>query len=155
VIDSDAFEAPERLREVAVLAANDVRYQEGCGSSRHQYVHGTVDQVDAYCEELLQAMYEYHDRVQGSCRATPREIVEEVDGLRHLEPDYRVWGRSDGSGLIVRSSEPVDFYPDCRTVNVVRVDRLEDVALHTNEATQTVGIYPPERKFTLRDALIP
>src|SRR5262249_43427495 len=119
VIDSDAFEAPERLREVAVLAANDVRYQEGCGSSRHQYVHGTVDQVDAYCEELLRAMYEYHDRVQGSCRATPREIVEEVDGLRHLEPDYRVWGRSDGSGLIVRSSEPVDFYPDCRTVNVV------------------------------------
>jgi hypothetical protein len=153
VIGPEAFESPERTRAVADLAANDVRYQEGCGTSRHQYLQGTVEQADAYCEALLAAMHDYHDRVQGSCKATPTEIVEEVDGLRLLEPEYRVWGTYDGSGLVVRSDEPVDFYPDGRTVNVVRLDDLDDVAQHVNVATQTVGVFPPERKVALRDRL--
>jgi hypothetical protein len=91
--------------------------------------------------------------VQGTLNPTPREIIDEVDGLRSLEPDYRVWGSYDGSGLVVRSDEPVDFYPDARTVNVVVVDDLNDAVDHVNVATQTVGVYPPERKSELRDLL--
>jgi hypothetical protein len=153
VIGPEAFESPEATRRVADLASNDVRYQEGCGTSRHQYVQGTEEQADAYCEALLAAMHDYHERVQGTCKLTPPEVVEAVDGLRTLDPIYRVWGAYDGSGLIVRSDEPVDFYPDGRTVNVVRLRNIADVVQHVNVATQTVGVYPPELKATLRDAL--
>jgi hypothetical protein len=153
IIGPEAFESPEITRQVADLAANDVRYQEGCGTSRHQYVQGTVEQADAYGEALLAAMKDYHDRVQGSCKPTPPEVVEAVDGLRMLDPIYKVWGRYDGSGLVVRSDEPVDFYPDGRTVNVVRLDSLDEVVHHVNVATQTVGLWPPDLKMTMRDAL--
>jgi hypothetical protein len=153
VIDTDAFSNSAELARVADLAAADVRYQEGCGTSRHQYVRGTAEQVDAYCAELLRSMHDFHLRVGGSCNAPPRDLIEEVEALRLLEPEYRVWGAYDGTGLIVRSIEPVDFYPDGRTVNVVHLQSLSDVAQHVNAATQTVGVYPPERKDELRDLL--
>lgn len=70
-----------------------------------------------------------------------------------LEPDYRVFGTFDGHGIVVRSSEPVDFYPDGKVVNVVQVERLEDVLSEANVATQTVGIYPDARRKGLRNAL--
>ena len=154
VIDEGAFESPGTLKDAADRAAMDVRYQEGCATSRHQFVRGTVEQVDAYCAALLTAMHEFHERVQGCGKVTPRDIIEEVDALRDLEPEYRVWGASDGSGLVVRSSEPVDFYPDARTVNVVQIDGLDDVAGFVTEATQTVGVYPPASKYEIRDRLI-
>lgn len=154
VIDQGAFESAETLKDAADRAAMDVRYQEGCATSRHQFVAGSVEQVDSYCEALLQALHDFHARVQGTGKSTPREVADEVEGLRMLEPDFRVWGVADGSGLIVRSSEPVDFYPDGRTVNVIRVDDLADVVGFVTEATQTVGVYPPSSKGGVRDALV-
>jgi hypothetical protein len=153
VIGREAFSSPARIREVADLATYDVRYQEGCGTSRHQFLEATVEEADAYSAALLDAMHAYHERVQGVNKPTPREVVAETDGLRHLEPDYRVWGTYDGSGLVVRSDEPVDFYPDGRTVNVVRLDDIRQVLPYINAATQTAGVYPRELKFALRDEL--
>jgi hypothetical protein len=153
VIGRETFSSADRIREVAALAVEDVGYQEGCGRSRHQFVEATVEQADAYSEALLDAMHAFHERVQGVNKPTPREVVEETDGLRHLEPDYRVWGEYDGSGLVVRSDEPVDFYPDGRTVNVVRLDDVRQVLPYINAATQTVGVYPRELRFALRDDL--
>lgn len=154
VIDNAAFDSAETLKDAADRAAMDVRYQEGCATSRHQFVKGSIEQVDAYCDALLTAMHDFHDRVQGTGKVTPREIAEEVEGLRMLEPDFRVWGQADGSGLVVRSSEPVDFYPDARTVNVVKVNDLADVVHFVTEATQTVGVYPPASKALVRDSLV-
>ena len=37
--------------------------------------------------------------------------------------------------------------------NVVLVGNLEDAVTHVNVATQTIGIYPDERKTQLRDKL--
>jgi hypothetical protein len=153
LIDVQAFDSPEHTAVAAAAAAKDVHYQEGCTHSRHHFVRGTTEQVDTYCEALLQALHEYHATMQGRLRPTPLEITDQVDGLRMLAPEYGVWGRYDGSGLVVRSSEPVDFYPDARTVNVVVLDELVDVQQHVTEATQTVGIYPPERKADVRDLL--
>jgi hypothetical protein len=70
-----------------------------------------------------------------------------------MEPLYRVWGDYAGSGLVVRSEEPVDFHPDFRTVNVVPVAELAEGIAHATVATQTVGVYPPARKEALRDSL--
>jgi hypothetical protein len=54
---------------------------------------------------------------------------------------------------VIRSDAPVDFYPDGRIVNVVRVQSLRDAVRHANVATQTVGVFPAARKAELRDAL--
>ena len=76
---------------------------------------------------------------------------EEIEVLRALEPLYRVWGGYEGEGLVIRSEEPVDFYPDGKVVNVVPVESLSQAVKYANVATKTVGIYPPERRRELRD----
>jgi hypothetical protein len=81
-------------------------------------------------------------------------LREEIDGLRDLTDYYSVWGGYDGRGIVIRSEEPVDFQPDHKVVNVVPVARLEDALPYVTVATQTVGIYPPDRKTALRDALV-
>jgi hypothetical protein len=83
----------------------------------------------------------------------PSELRDEIDGLRMLEPVYRVFGGYDGEGVVIRSEDPVDFHPDGKIVNVVQVKDLRDAVRFANVATQTVGVYPPARKTELRNAL--
>ena len=85
--------------------------------------------------------------------------------LMMLDDEFRVWGKTDGKGLVIRSDEPVDFHPINKTANVVRVDSLDDTAnvvrvdslddaaRYVNVATQTVGFYPFERMPDYRDRL--
>jgi Acyl-CoA reductase (LuxC) len=73
--------------------------------------------------------------------------------MRAMRSAYRVWGSMDGSGLVIRSAEPVEFHPVNKTVNVVVVPSLRAAVNYANVATQTVGIYPEARKAGLRDAL--
>lgn len=127
--------------------------QDACAASRFVYVEGDDVQVDAFCGALADELRA--ERPLSSAYATPlgNEIRNEIDVLRGLEPVYRVWGDYDGSGLVVRSDEPVDFYPTSKTVNVVTVPSLADAVRHANVATQTVGVYPASRITGLRDAL--
>ena len=55
---------------------------------------------------------------------------------------------------MIRSEQPVDFYPDRKVVNVVPVASLRDAVQYANVATQTVGVYPAARKAEVRDALV-
>ena len=66
---------------------------------------------------------------------------------------YRLFGTSNGAGLVIRSDEPVDFYPSAKTVNVVRVESLSDAVRYINVSTQTVGVYPNPRREAMRDRL--
>jgi hypothetical protein len=70
-----------------------------------------------------------------------------------LAPTFQVFGRDDGTGLVVLSDEPVGFHPSGKTVNVVRVPSLDDALAHVNVATQTIGLYPASRAPELRDRL--
>lgn len=45
------------------------------------------------------------------------------------------------------------FHPIGKVVNVVRVDNIADGVNFANPATQTVGVWPPERKSEVRDRL--
>jgi hypothetical protein len=140
---------------VADLAAADatVMDQQACVSSRFQFVEGSVQEVDAYCAALQQRLG-VERFVTSACSTAPTgEIRDEIEALAMLEPDFRVFGQFDGRGIVIRSEEPVDFHPDGRVVNVVRVDRLEDAIRQANVATQTVGIFPDARRTQLRDAL--
>ena len=67
--------------------------------------------------------------------------------------DLKVWGGFDGRGLVILSDRPVEFQPTNKTSNVVMVDSLDDAVRYVNVATQTIGVYPYERKAQLRDRL--
>jgi hypothetical protein len=155
VIGREAFASPETLAEVADLAATDVMIfnQDACVAPRHICVEGSIEDADRFCELLHKRLGV--DRALGSAIG-PRpgkDICEAVDGLRWLEPDYRVWGEFDGRGLVIRSPEPVDFHPTNKTVNVIPVDAMADAARFATVATQTVGVYPAERKPEIRDRM--
>lgn len=151
-----AMHAEQSVREqVAELGAADatVMDQQACVSSRFQFVEGSIEEVDAYCA-ALQARLGIQRQTSSVCSRPPSGAVREgIEALIMLEPDYRVFGSFDGRGIVIRSDEPVDFHPDGRVVNVVRVERLADAIAHANVATQTVGIYPEAQRLALRDAL--
>lgn len=155
MIGAEAHQDEATRCMVADLAAADatVMDQQACVSSRFQFVEGSVEEVDAYCV-ALQARLGVERFTSSACSTVPQgEIRDEIEALAMLEPDYRVFGSFDGRGLVIRSDEPVDFHPDGRIVNVVRVARLEEAICQANVATQTVGVWPAARRCALRDAL--
>ena len=155
LIGREAFASDQVLAEVADRAAFDATLmnQQACASSRFQFVEGTPEQVDRYCALLQQRMAVDRPTASAFGPQVPAELRDEIDGLRSLEPYYRVWGTYDGAGVVIRSEDPVDFHPDGKIVNVVPVSDLRDAVRYVNVATQTVGVYPPERKAELRNAL--
>ncbi len=156
LIGHEAFESPLTLANVAERGAADAAMfeQDACASSRYQYIEGSVEEVDRYCALLVERLGVARPLNSAQGRPTPRELRDQVEGLRSLEPAFRVWGGYDGRGLVVRSDEPVDFHPDARTVNVVMVKSLLDAARFTNVSTQTIGVYPCGRKAEVRDAIM-
>jgi hypothetical protein len=158
MIGREAFDAADSgatLAELAQRGAADVLSfdQDACNASRYQFVEGTTEQVDRYAQQLARALGQDVRYGAGQGAPTPPDIREAVDALRHLEPIYAVFGGYDGGGLVVRSDEPVDFHPTCKTVNVVQVESLAAALKHITVATQTVGVWPPARKRALRDGL--
>jgi hypothetical protein len=154
-IGHEAFASDETLREVAKLAGDDATpfNQGACVSSRIQFVEGNIAEIDRYCALLVKEL----STERPTCSIVGQPIVgemrEQIEALSDLEPDYRVWGKYDGTGMVIRSDEPVDFYPDRKVVNVVPVKSLKEAVRFANVATQTVGVYPPTRKHEVRDAL--
>ncbi|WP_042876803.1 acyl-CoA reductase [Cupriavidus necator] len=155
MIGKEAFESDAVLTSVADLAATDATLieQQACASSRYQFVEGTVEQVDRYCAKLIERMGVERPFCTPEGRPLPSSMREEVEGLRGMDDFYRVWGDYNGSGVVIRSEDPVGFHPDGRVVNVVAVPSLADALQYVTLATQTVGIYPPGRKAELRNAL--
>jgi hypothetical protein len=155
MIGREAHATEAALDDAVALAATDVQLlnQEACASSRFQFVEGTPEQVDRYCALLCDAMQV--DRTFGSAKAPPPpdEVIEEVEALRHFEPMYQAWGSTDGSGLVLRSPEPVTFHPTGKVVNVIPVNNISEAIAFANPATQTVGVWPPDRKVEVRDRL--
>ena len=141
---------------VAALAARDVTAfnQDACACARFLFVEGDDAELDGFCRQLAARMGEdsrYGDGPGGPVPAA--EIVAELDMLDMLAPLYQVYGKGDGRGMVVRSSDPVSFTPGGKVVNVVQVPDLAAALPHITVATQTVGVYPAPRIASLRDAL--
>ncbi len=52
------------------------------------------------------------------------------------------------------AGEPVEFFPSCKTVNVIPVDDYDEVLEQITIATQTIGIYPESLKDQLMSQLV-
>jgi len=155
LIGQDAFGSGADLRRVAAAAATDatVHNQDACTASRFQFVEGPLEDVDRFCALLVAELGVERDKAAARSEPVPVELRDEIDALRYLAPYYRVWGAADGTGLVIRSEEPVTFYPTGRVVNVVAVSEPKQVFGFINASTQTVGIYPDHLRADLRDEL--
>lgn len=155
LIGREAFADEATMRHVADLAAADATMldQEACAASRYMFVEGDGDDIDRFCAALTERLGVDRPMASAISRPTPGDLRAEVDVLRLLTPAFRVWGSYEGGGLVIRSEAPVDFHPTGKTVNVVPTASLDDAVHFATVATQTVGVYPPQRKRQLRDAL--
>ncbi len=154
MVGAEAFASDEALNVAADLASADVMVlnQEACVASRFVYVEGGQGQVDRFCERL-------HERIaqraaaSGDIRPLDMSLREQIEVMMMMDDEYRVWGKADGRGCVIRSDEPVDFHPINKTANVVCVPSLDEAMKYINVATQTVGFYPFDRMADYRDRL--
>jgi hypothetical protein len=154
MIGQEAFASDETLELAADLASADVMIlnQEACVASRYLYVEGNQEQADRFCEKLHKRIVE-RAAASGDARPLDMELREQIETIMMMDDDFRVWGKPDGRGCVIRSDEPVEFQPINKTANVVRVAALDDAVRFTNVATQTVGFYPFHRMANFRDRL--
>ncbi len=155
IIGREAFASEATLEEVADVTAQDVTIfnQDACVAPRQIFVEAEIADVDRFCSLLCGRLGVDRPLASAIGPKPPSDIRDAVDGLRWLEPEYRVWGEYDGRGLVVRSPEPVDFHPSNKTVNVVPVGAMIDAAAFATVATQTVSVFPSHRKEEVRNQL--
>jgi hypothetical protein len=156
LLGREALVSDDTMRESAAAAATDAGLfnQEVCAASRFVYAEGDRAPLAQWCEHLVRELgveREYADAVVPTL--LPADVRAEITVLRSMSPTYEVFGSDDGTGLVVLSDEPVGFHPSAKTVNVVRVESLDDALEYVNVATQTIGIYPRGRGVELRDSL--
>jgi hypothetical protein len=154
MIGREAFASEEAMDDVAERLAADttVFNQEACLASRFAFVEGDRADIEQFCAKLVDRLGA--DRDHASAKALPlsSDVREEVEIMSAMG-EVKTWGGVDGSGLVILSDRPVSFHPSNKTSNVVMVDSLDDAVRYVNVATQTIGVYPYERKSALRDRL--
>jgi hypothetical protein len=155
MIGREAFATDDALADVAERVAADTTIfnQEACLASRFVFLEATPEQAEKFCAALVSRLGV--DRAFGSAVAPlpPSEIRDEIEVMQAMDDEIKVFGRLDGKGIVLLSEQPVDFQPTNKTSNVVRVESLDDAVRYVNLATQTIGVYPYERKAQLRDRL--
>jgi len=155
MIGREGFESDAVIEEIAEAAATDVSVfnQEACLASRFLFVEGERSGIEKFCARLQGRLGVDRETASEVAHPLPVETREEIEMLQLMDDECKVWGKCDGRGLVILSTEPVDFHPSGKTANVVHVRALDDAIRHVNVATQTIGMYPPERKQAMRDRL--
>ncbi len=154
MIGREAFDSAAGIADMAERTAADttVFNQDACVASRFVFVEGEREKVEAYCARLAERLAVDRAFASADAPPLPAETREEIEVLSAMG-EVKTWGKADGRGLVILSDEPMDFHPSNKTSNVVMVDKLEDAVRYVNVATQTIGVWPPERKIELRDRL--
>lgn len=154
MIGREAFLSGETMDDVAERLALDttVFNQEACLASRFVAVEGERPQIEAFCAKLADRLGVDRDYASAVAQPLPSDVREEVEAMSAMG-DLKAFGDFDGRGLVILSDTPVNFHPSNKTSNVVMVDTLGDAVRYVHVATQTIGVYPDERKAQLRDRL--
>lgn len=155
MIGPEAFANDAVIEEVAEKAAADITVfnQEACLASRFLFVEGDRASIERFCGKLAERLGVDRELASAIAPPLPAEMRDEIEVLAMMDESYQVWGKFDGRGLVILSDEPVDFHPTNKTANVVHVKSLDDAVRYVNVATQTIGVFPFERKQELRDRI--
>lgn len=154
MIGAEAFASDDSIAETAERTAADVSVynQEACLASRFIFVEGKRAQVEKYCAALVERLGVDREVASEVAPPLPIDVREEIEVMQAMG-DFKIWGQFDGRGLVILTDKPVDFHPSNKTANVVMVPSLDDAIRYVNVATQTIGVWPPERKVALRDKI--
>jgi len=155
MIGPEGFDSETVIAEIAEAAATDVAVfnQEACLASRFIFVAGERRGIEQFCARLCDRLAVDRETASEIAPPPPLDVREEIEMLRVMDDTVRIWGKPDGRGMVILTAEPVDFHPSNKTANVVHVSSLDDAVRFVNVATQTIGMYPPERKKAMRDRL--
>jgi hypothetical protein len=155
MIGREGFASDAVIEEIAERTAEDVTVfnQDACLASRFVYVEGDRSAIERYCATLVERLGVDRETASAKAPLLPTDIRDEIEVLQMMGGEFRVWGKFDGSGLVILSDEPVSFHPTGKTVNVVHLDSLDDAVRFVNVATQSIGIYPDKRRIELRDRI--
>jgi hypothetical protein len=154
MIGREVFASAASIDDAAERLALDttVFNQEACLASRFVFIEGQRPQIETFCAKVAERLGMDRDYASAVAQPLPSDVREEVEVMSAMG-DITAFGRFDGTGLVVLSDTPVNFHPSNKTSNVVMVDSLDDAIRYVNVATQTIGVYPYERKVALRDRL--
>ncbi|KPM54010.1 long-chain-fatty-acyl-CoA reductase [Frankia sp. R43] len=155
ILGPETFTSDAVIDAVAEAAAVDVSVfnQEACLASRFIFVAGERSGIETFCARLQSRLGVDRETASETAHPLPGDLRDEIQMLQVLDDEVKVWGRPDGRGLVVLTSDPVEFHPSNKTVNVVHLDSIDQAVRFVNVATQTIGMYPPELKRAMRDRL--
>jgi len=164
IIGREAFVDEATMREVAGRLAIDIGYlnQQACASARVVYVQtGTesdgVSKANRFGRLLFDAILALPARVSGPASRLPPQLAEELQSLRLMSEDHKIYGGGgEGAIIVSQSSEPVDFAASLtdRVANLVPFSEIDTPIRSVNSYTQTIGIYPDSLKEEIRDRLV-
>ena len=164
VVGPEAFQSDATENDVALRLATDVGAinQEGCVNARVIYVlSGTDDKGLANLNRLAEKTYAAMMTLPPQVSTKPKEMLPELRSLlsaaRLNDEWFKVTGGQNDEGAIIASQlpEPVDFAPQLakRIANLVPIDDISELLSAVDAYTQTVGVYPENLKFSLRDRM--
>lgn len=164
VVGKDAFINEQTLREAAERQAFDVgtMNQNGCVNARLSYVEtGTdvegLETAKKFGEYVYEALINMPEHMSTKPKEIDRELKSHVEAVRFQDDWYYVIGGDDDEGSVIVSllSQKVGFSSQLanRTINIVPIDSVDEVAKECDAYTQTVGIYPESLKEKLKNKL--
>lgn len=164
IIGAEAFVDAATMQDVATRLAIDIGYlnQQACASARVVYIQtGTsadgLEQANRFGQMLFDAIQALPAHASGPVPRLSRHLAEELQSLRMMSDEHRVYGGDRRGAIIVSQSDrPVDFAPllTDRVANLVPFDDIDLPVRSVNSYTQTIGIYPDTLKQAIRDRCV-
>jgi hypothetical protein len=164
IIGREAFVDEATMRGVAARLAIDVGYlnQQACASARVVYIQTGTDaagiaQANRFGRLLYNAILALPPHASGPASRLPPYLAEELQSLRVMSEEHKVYGGGpEGAIIVSQTEEPVDFAASLtdRVANLVPFEDLDTPIRSVNSYTQTIGIYPDALKERIRDRLV-
>ena len=164
IVGSEAFADDAKMLAVAARLAIDIGYlnQQACANARVAYIQTGTDaaglvKANQFGRLLFDAIQALPSHTSGPAPRLTRELTEELQSLRMISDEHKVYGGGpEGAVIVSQTDRPVDFAPllTDRVANLVPFDDLETPIRSVNSYTQTIGIYPDSLKEKIRDRLV-
>ncbi len=144
------------LDEVAARAVCDsmVENQKACIASLVHYVEGSLEDAERYASAVERALDRWDTQMPHPLLNRHRGQLKRIE--RGVLPDARVrFHQVDGAYRSAVVVAPHDFaikdHPMCRLIVVRPVSNLDDCLRFLHPGVATVGIFPDDRRVSLRD----
>ena len=162
LVGRETFESEQAVDEAAIGLATIAGFynQTACANTRIVYVESGTDdesiaQVVALGRKMVAAYAALPPLLSTPFVTRNRELEAELAAVALEDDFYHVEGDTLAGGFVVsKFNDRVEFFDKLnnRVVNFVPVDSLIQVLKWCDDTTQTVGIYPEERRAGLLDA---